>query len=241
MEHSHRYSNPPYIEPPTHAPNTSDDINSLRGACNTLSSKCDVLTQRNETLHQKLSHQAVHLKSLQSTGADNAQLLINYKQENAKLRMLLQSQSGGVLVPPIMFSSLTDNHSQMRDYDNRIKMLEDRLSLSERESDRCERMSGSSGGGLSSVSLSSSAVVLEPSTYTKESAYSSLSSLDSITLRERVHELEKECMGLKAQILKQEAKSKILEHTLRDKQVLIKGLKRELDQFRAQYREFSQI
>jgi len=102
-------------------------------------------------------------------------------------------------------------------------------------------MSGSSGGGLSSVSLSSSAVVLEPSTYTKESAYSSLSSLDSITLRERVHELDNQVMNLKAQILKQEAKGKILEHTLRDKQVLIKGLKRELDQFRAQYREFSQI
>ena len=46
-------------------------------------------------------------------------------------------------------------------------------------------------------------MVLDPPTYTKESAYSSLSSLDSITLRERVHELEKECMGFKAQILKQ--------------------------------------
>ena len=43
-------------------------------------------------------------------------------QENAKLRMLLQSQTGGVLVPPIMFSSLTDNHRYYIEVLNMVMM-----------------------------------------------------------------------------------------------------------------------
>lgn len=224
--HPRRYSvQPPYVEPPTCGTPSNDTPQNLA----ILSNELEQSQRMNESLHSKLGQLSVHLSNVQTTSSQNARQNISLKEENDALRGMLQKsmESKGVHVRPLDMS---------REVHHRLRNLEEFChKLSEREIDRSDRLSASSGGiSLSNISLVSSAVVApgEPSPLYKDagstSEYSSLSSLDRLdgmSLRERLLEMETNAM-------KQDAKIKILERHLQEKHLLIKRLKAEVEQFR---------
>ncbi|XP_063675773.1 uncharacterized protein LOC134812324 [Bolinopsis microptera] len=237
---------PPYIEPPNSAsPSDDNSFLSLQLAYNNLTNQLEQSQRTNETLHNKLGQLSVHLSNVQHSSSQNAQQNITLKEENERLKLLLQKtvESRGGVIP----SGL----DVTREVDQRLRNLEDFCQkISDREIDRSDRLSASSGGiSISNISLVSSAALLssEPAPLYKEfsstSEYSSLCSLDRVdglSLREKVLELE-------TNALKQDAKIKILERNLQEKNLIIKRQKAELDQYRhspqhvsAYPREFTQ-
>lgn len=232
-----RYSvQPPYIEPPastTHVGDDSGNTMSLQLAYNNLANQLDQLQRTNESLHSKLGNVSVHLNNVQQTSSQNAQQNISLKEENDKLRGLLQKtmESRGV---PLPVPSLDVS----REVDQRLRNLEDFCQkLSDREYSEIDRLSASSGGmSVSNISLVSSAALLSTeagvTTLYKDasstSEYSSLCSLDRVdgmSLREK-------CLELETNGVKQDARIKILERNLQEKNMAIKRLKAELDQYR---------
>ncbi|KAL5265799.1 hypothetical protein ACHWQZ_G006487 [Mnemiopsis leidyi] len=223
---------PPYIEPPNSAsPSDDNSFLSLQLAYNNLTNQLEQSQRTNESLHNKLGQLSVHLGNVQHSSSQNAQQNISLKEENERLRALLQKtvESRGGFIP----SGL----DVTREVDQRLRNLEDFCQkISDREIDRSDRLSASSGGiSISNISLVSSAALhtaSDPAPLYKDasstSEYSSLCSLDRVgglSLREKVLELE-------TNALKQDAKIKILERNLQEKNMVIKRQKAELDQYR---------
>merc|ERR1719223_251556 len=86
-----RFSNkcPPYIEPPN-STNSQNDSVSLQQAYNNLTHQYDRCQRANENLHNKLSQLSVQMTSLREGSGYNAQQNIALREENERLRSMLE-------------------------------------------------------------------------------------------------------------------------------------------------------
>lgn len=219
-----RFSNkcPPYIEPPNSASSQNDSV-SLQQAYNNLTHQYDRCQRANENLHNKLSQLSVQMTSLREGSGYNAQQNIALREENDRLRSMLEQNQTKL---------------PQTEVNKRLRNLEEFCyRLSERDIERFDKISN--GVSLSNISCGSNEPIplqyKDACSTSEYSSHCSLDRLDGHSLKERLIELE-------STAFKQDAKIRILERSLQEKNSLIRRLRSEVEQTKQlQGREFTQI